>query len=64
MSTAFNQSKCNEVRGCPVWFKSESSLLPTLSIIGNVSKSTAILMLNGENDSGLQFNKRFSYNKD
>ena len=28
-----------------------SSLIPTLSIIGNVSKSTGILMLNGENDS-------------
>jgi uncharacterized protein len=26
-------------------------LIPTLSIIGNVSKSTAILLLNGENDS-------------
>jgi hypothetical protein len=28
-----------------------SSLIPTLSIIANVSKSTGILMLNGENDS-------------
>jgi uncharacterized protein len=26
-------------------------LIPTLSIIGNVSKSTGILLLNGENDS-------------
>jgi uncharacterized protein len=26
-------------------------LIPTLSIIGNVSKSTGILILNGENDS-------------
>ena len=38
--TAFNPSKCNEVRGCPVWFRSEFSLIPTLSIIGNISKST------------------------
>ena len=28
-----------------------SSLIPTLSIIGNVSKSSGILLLNGENDS-------------
>ena len=49
--TAFNPSKCNDLRGCPVWFRSESNLIPTLSIIGNVSKSTGILMLNGENDS-------------
>ena len=57
--SAFSQSKCNEVRGCPVWFKSESSLLPTLSIIGNISKSTAILMLNGENDSATPVQQAF-----
>ena len=49
--SAFSLSKCNEIRGCPVWLRSEFSLIPTLSIIGNVSKSTGILMLNGENDS-------------
>jgi len=49
--SAFNLSKCNDIRGCPVWFRSESILIPTLSIIGNVSKSTGILILNGENDS-------------
>jgi Prolyl oligopeptidase family len=38
-------------RGCPLWWKSVSSLIPNLSIIGNVSKSTSILILNGENDS-------------
>ena len=57
--SAFNPSKCNEVRGCPVWFKSESSLLPTLSVIGNISKSTAILMLNGENDSATSVQQAF-----
>jgi hypothetical protein len=36
---------------CRIWLRSEFSLIPTLSIIGNVSKSTSILMLNGENDS-------------
>jgi hypothetical protein len=49
--SAFNPSKCNDIRGCPVWFRSEFSLIPTLSIIGNVSRSTGILILNGENDT-------------
>jgi hypothetical protein len=49
--TAFNLSKCNDLGGCPEMRKSLSSLIPTLSIIGNVSKSTGILLLNGENDS-------------
>jgi uncharacterized protein len=49
--TAFNQSKCNNLEGCPVWYRSHFSLIPTLSIIGNVSKSTGILILNGDNDS-------------
>ena len=57
--SAFNPSKCNEVRGCPVWFRSESSLIPTLSVIGNISKSTAILMLNGENDSATPVQQAF-----
>ena len=34
-----------------MWLRSAFSLIPTLSIIGNVSKSTGILILNGENDS-------------
>jgi hypothetical protein len=49
--TAFNLLKCNNFEPCPVWLRSAFSLIPTLSIIGNVSKSTGILMLNGENDS-------------
>jgi pimeloyl-ACP methyl ester carboxylesterase len=49
--TSFNLSKCNMVEQCPVGYRSLFSLIPTLSIIGNVSKSTGILMLNGENDS-------------
>jgi uncharacterized protein len=49
--TAFNLSKCNDLGGCPVMRMSLSRLIPTLSIIGNVSKSTGILLLNGENDS-------------
>ena len=49
--TASNLSKCNNISGCIMWAKSEFNLKPNLSIIGNVSKSTGILMLNGENDS-------------
>jgi uncharacterized protein len=49
--SSFNLSKCNNLEGCPVWYRSQFSLIPTLSIIGNVSKSTGILLLNGENDS-------------
>ena len=44
-------SKCDMVEYCPVYYRALFSLLPTLSIIGNVSKSTGILLLNGENDS-------------
>jgi len=49
--TALNLSKCNDIRGCPLWFRSEFNLIPNLSIIGNISKSTGVLILNGENDS-------------
>jgi uncharacterized protein len=49
--TAFNSSKCNSLGPCPLWWKSVSSLTPNLRIIGNLSKSTSILVLNGENDS-------------
>jgi len=49
-ATAFNLSKCNNLEGCPVWYRSIFSLIPTLSIIANVPKSTGILILNGEND--------------
>ncbi|MGZ5471781.1 MAG: alpha/beta hydrolase family protein [Nitrososphaeraceae archaeon] len=49
--TALNLSKCNDIRGCPLWFRSEFNLIPNLSIIGNISESTSVLILNGENDS-------------
>ncbi len=48
---AFNLFKCYSIIGCPLWFKSEADLEPNLSIIGNISKSIGILILNGENDS-------------
>jgi pimeloyl-ACP methyl ester carboxylesterase len=49
--TSSNPFKCNDIEGCPVLLRSYFDLIPTLSIIGNVSKSTGILLLNGENDS-------------
>ena len=49
--SSFNTSKCNMVEDCPVYYRALFNLKPTLSIIGNVSKSTGILMLDGENDS-------------
>ena len=49
--TALNLSKCNNIKGCSIWFRSQLSLMPTLSIIGNISKSIGVLLLNGENDS-------------
>ena len=36
---------------CPVWVQSHRALEPTLSIIGNVSSDTSIVILNGENDT-------------
>ena len=49
--TAFNLLKCSTPVVCPILWRSLSSMTPNLSIIGNVSKSTGILILNGENDS-------------
>ena len=49
--TSMNLSECNNIIGCPIWFRSEFSLIPTLRIIGNISNSTCIILLNGENDS-------------
>jgi len=57
--TTFNPSKCNNLEGCPVWYRSYFSLTPTLSLIGNVSKSIGILILNGENDSDTPVQQAF-----
>jgi pimeloyl-ACP methyl ester carboxylesterase len=43
-------ARCDNPEGCPIWFNSAVNLGPNLSVIGNLSKSTSILMLNGEND--------------
>ena len=47
--TAKNAS-CN-VEGCPIWWKSHFDLDTTLGMIGNVSRSTGILILQEENDT-------------
>jgi pimeloyl-ACP methyl ester carboxylesterase len=57
--TSFNLSKCNNLEGCPTWYRSHFNLIPTLSIIGNVSKSTGILILNGEIDSDTPVQQAF-----
>ena len=56
--TTFNLRKCYQIE-CPNWFRSHSNLIPTLSVIGNVSNSTGILMLNGENDSQVPVQQTF-----
>ena len=49
--TAVDPQKCNTLGVYPILWKSLSNMTPNLSIIGNASKSTGILILNGENDS-------------
>ncbi len=49
--TAFNLLKCNTLGVCPILWKSLSDMPTNLSFIGNVSNSTGILILNGENDA-------------
>jgi uncharacterized protein len=51
LSVVIPGKKCTEIGTCPLWLRSHLTLEPTLNIIGNVSKSTGILILNGENDT-------------
>jgi pimeloyl-ACP methyl ester carboxylesterase len=39
------------IDGCPIWWRSDFNLGTTLGMIGNVSSSTGILILQGENDT-------------
>jgi uncharacterized protein len=57
--TALNSSKCNNIVGCPEWYRSHLMLIPNLSIIGNVSKSIGVLLLSGENDSAIPVQQAF-----
>ncbi|MGD9534728.1 MAG: alpha/beta hydrolase family protein [Candidatus Nitrosocosmicus sp.] len=49
-TTSFDVLECNTIGICPKLWKSLSNMPTSLSSIGNVSKSTGILILNGEND--------------
>jgi uncharacterized protein len=40
-----------DIEGCPIWWRSHFNLDTTLGMIGNVSRSTGILILQGENDT-------------
>ena len=40
-----------DLEGCPIWWKSHYNSGTTLDMIGNVSSSTGILILQGENDT-------------
>ena len=44
-------AKCLNLIGCPAWIRSHSILETTLSMIGNVSSGTGVLIMVGENDS-------------
>lgn len=60
LNTTTNQSspifhkKCDPTSSCPVWARSHLLLSKTLSIIGNVPPNVGVLILEGENDAGLQ----------
>jgi pimeloyl-ACP methyl ester carboxylesterase len=45
------EARCPATGICPIWVRSHGELESTLEIIGNVSQSTSILIMNGENDS-------------
>jgi uncharacterized protein len=40
-----------DLEGCPIWWRSHFNLGTTLGMIGNISSSTGILILQGENDT-------------
>ena len=54
-----HSNKCEMPTLCPIYFKSVVSLKPTLNIINNVSSSTGILILHGQNDSGSPVQQAF-----
>jgi hypothetical protein len=51
--------KCTNISACPIWLKSHSALEPTLSIIGNVSNSTGILIQQNGNDTQTPLQQAF-----
>src|SRR5918995_6403292 len=60
LENAFEASNCERTElPCSVYLKSILGLKPTLSIIGNVSNSTGILIFHGQNDSGSRVQQAF-----
>jgi uncharacterized protein len=58
ISLAAKNASCT-FDGCPIWFKSHFDLGTTLGMIGNVSSSTGILILQGENDTSTPVQQAF-----
>jgi len=56
----FKASKCENLSTCPTYLRSILNLKSTLSIIGNVSSSTGILIFMDKMILEAQFNKHFS----
>jgi uncharacterized protein len=52
-------SKCAIPTLCPIYLTSVISLKPTLNVIGNVSSSTGILILHGQNDTASPVQQAF-----
>ena len=60
LENAFEVPKCERAElPCPIYLKSILGLKPTLSIIGNVSSPTGILILHGQNDSGVRIQQAY-----
>ena len=55
----FQSLECNNLGPCQMWWRSVSNLEPNFNIISNVSKSTGILILDGENDSQTRVQQAF-----
>jgi pimeloyl-ACP methyl ester carboxylesterase len=47
------------IDGCPAWWRSHFSLGSNLGMIGNISSSTGILILQGENDTQIPVQQAF-----
>jgi uncharacterized protein len=59
LENAFEAHKCGTELPCPIYLKSILNLKPTIDIIDNVSSSTGILILHGQNDSGSPVQQAF-----
>jgi alpha-beta hydrolase superfamily lysophospholipase len=53
------RAKCSFQGACPIWINSHANLEPNLSIIGNISNSTSVLILHGQNDSQAPIQQSF-----